>query len=146
MFKDFDTMEHSLQRLMWREQKRLEQLLQNEHDVTLPQFLVLVSIFRRGVGCPMGLLAGEMAQSNATMTGIVDGLVDKKLVVRENDPADRRRVVVNLTTKSRDLLERARAARRERLWRAFARFSTQDQRDFLRLLTDYLGELEKETP
>jgi DNA-binding MarR family transcriptional regulator len=142
--KNFDVIEHSLQRLMWTEQKKLTQIL-DEHDLTLPQFLVLISIDRRGAGCPIGKLADEMFQSYATMTGIVDRLEDARLVARERqDPDDRRKVVVNITPQGRHLLERARGARRERLVHALRRFSLRDQHEFLRLLTLYLGELEKE--
>lgn len=141
---EHEVLEHSLQRLMWTEQKRLTQRL-TEHDLTLPQFLVLVSIHRRGSGCPIGVLADEMFQSHPTMTGIVDRLQEARLVVRERvDPDDRRRVVVNLTREGRQLFERARAARRERVRRALALFSARDRREFLRLLTIYLDALEKE--
>ncbi len=143
ILKELATIEHSLQRVAWTEQKRISQIL-SEHNLTLPQFVVLVSIARRGAGCPIGKLAEEMMQSYPTMTGIVDRLFDDKLVVRQNDPEDRRKVVVSLTSAGRQLLERARAARRERLAGALKKFSLRDQREFLRLLTLYLTELEKE--
>ncbi len=142
--KNFDVIEHSLQRLMWTEQKKLTQVL-DEHDLTLPQFLVLISIHRRGTGCPIGKLADEMLQSYATMTGIVDRLEDAKLVARDRqDPEDRRKVVVSITPPGRQLLERAKSARRERLVHALRKFSLRDQHEFLRLLTLYLDELGKE--
>lgn len=141
---EYDVLEHSLQRLTWTEYKRLTQLL-TEHALTLPQFLVLVSVDRRGSGCPIGVLADEMFQSHPTMTGIVDRLTDAHLVVREReDPEDRRKVVVNLTPEGRQLLQRARAARHERMRRALNLFSAKDRKEFLRLLNIYLGALEKE--
>ncbi len=141
---EYEVLEHSLQRVMWTEYKRLTQLL-TEHALTLPQFLVLVSVHRRGSGCPIGVLADEMFQSHPTMTGIVDRLQEAKLVVRERvDPDDRRRVVVNLTREGRQLFERSRAARRERVRRALNLFSAKDRKEFLRLLNIYLGALEKE--
>jgi DNA-binding MarR family transcriptional regulator len=142
---EYEFIEHSLQFVIWREQKKISQLLA-EHELTLPQFLVLVSIHQHGSGCPMGELADETFQSNPTMTGIVDRLHNAGLVVRERATwGDRRQVVVNLTPAGRKLLERARNARRERLVRAFARFSPRDRREFVRLLTTYLEALEKES-
>ena len=79
------------------------------------------------------------------MTGIVDRLQEKRLVVRERDNSeDRRQVVVNLTEMGRRLLERANTARRERMNRALSKFTANDRREFSRLLTAYLETLEKE--
>lgn len=141
---EYDVIEQAVQRLIWTEQKKLTQLLE-EHRLSLPRFLVLLSIKRRGAGCPIGVLADEWLQSYPTMTDIVDRLEESKLVVRERvDPTDRRKVVVSLTAPGRQLLARARGARRERLMRALAQFTAQDRREFVRLLTVYLGALGEE--
>ena len=140
---DYDVIEHALQRVMWTEQKRITRLL-DEHALSLPRFLVLLSIKQRGSGCPIGTLADEMLQSYPTMTDIVDRLEEKKLVVRNGDPEDRRKVVVNLTTAGRQLVDRARGARRERMIRALEHFTADDRRAFIRLLTIYLRALEEE--
>lgn len=141
---EYEFIEHALQHLMWTEQKKFAALL-DEHHLTLPQFLVLASIRQHGAGCPIGTLAEKMFQSYPTMTGIVDRLKDAGLVTRGDDPADRRKVVISLTRAGRDLLDRARNARRKRMVRALAHLSAQDRREFLRLLTSYLDALEKET-
>ncbi len=141
---EFQVIENALQRLAWTEQRRYSQLLQ-AHDLTLPQFLVLASIKRRGSGCPIGALADEMLQAYPTMTGIVDRLEQAGLVVRERGTAaDRRQVVVRLTPVGQELLHRAHGARRHRMVQALARFSAHDRREFLRLLTSYLETYQKE--
>lgn len=140
---DYKVIEHALQHLMWAEQKKFAALLAR-HDLTLPQFLVLAVIRQHNVGCPIGTIAEEMFQSYPTMTGIVDRLKEAGLVVRGDDPKDRRKVVVNLTEAGRHILDRTRTARQERMRLALARFSAQDRREFLRLLTTYLDVLEKE--
>src|SRR3972149_2756404 len=81
---EFDVLEHSLERVMWTEHKKLEQLLTG-HALTLPKFLVLVSLIKRGGACPIGELADDLFQSSPTMTGIVDRLVNDKLVERERE-------------------------------------------------------------
>ena len=141
---DYQTIEQTFQRVMWIEKKRFTQLLA-ALDLTPSQFLVLASIRQRGTGCPIGALADEMFQSYPTMTGIVDRLESAKLVVRERgNDHDRRKVVVNLTDTGRELLERAQAARRERMLQAFGALSAQERRELVRLLTIYLDTLEKE--
>ncbi|MGE5262072.1 MAG: MarR family winged helix-turn-helix transcriptional regulator [Acidobacteriota bacterium] len=142
---EYEIIEQALHRLMWMEQKRFSQLLL-EHTLTLPQFLVLISIKRRGAGCPIGALAHATFQSHPTMTGIVDRLQEKRLVVRERDNSkDRRQVVVNLTENGRRLLQRATSARRERMIRALSRFTAGDRHELVRLLTTYLETFEKES-
>lgn len=141
---EVEILEQSLQRVMWTEHKKLEQLL-TEHSLTLPKFLVLVSLIKRGGACPIGELAGDLFQSSPTMTGIVDRLVNDKLVEREREQKDdRRKVTVSLTSQGKHLLARARAARSERMRRAFDHFSARDRKEFLRLLTVYLGALDQE--
>ncbi len=141
---EYEVIERAVHRLVWAEQKQFSQLLL-QHAVTLPQFFVLLSIKRRGAGCPIGALAEEMLQSYPTMTGIVDRLEEAKLVVRDRAAEkDRRKVIVRLTPRGSHLLERANQAQRQRMIRAFARFSVQDRREFLRLLMIYLETLEKE--
>ncbi len=66
------------------------------------------------------------------------------MVVRGDDPQDRRKVVVNLTAAGRKLVARARAARAERMQRALDRLTASDRHAFVRLLTTYLDALEKE--
>jgi DNA-binding MarR family transcriptional regulator len=142
---EHETFEHALQHLMWMEQKRFTQLL-SEHGLTLPQFIVLATVHKRGTGCPIGTLADEMFQSYPTMTGIVDRLEDAHWVTRERgNKEDRRKVVVTLTESGRHILDRARTARQQRMRRALAHFSILERREFLRLLKVYIDALEKET-
>ncbi len=142
---DYEVIEEAVRRLVRAEQKKFAQLLV-EHNVTLPQFYVLLSIKRRGAGCPIGALAEEMLQSYPTMTGIVDRLEEAKLVVRDRaTEKDRRKVIVRLTPRGSQLLERANGARHERMNRAFAGLSAHDRRELLRLLMIYLETLEKES-
>lgn len=52
-------------------------------------------------------LARKVGVTRPTMTGLLDNLVREKLVERVPDEDDRRKVLVRLTGKSRDLLEDA---------------------------------------
>ena len=142
---EFDILEQSLQQAMWTQHKQLEQLL-TEHHLTLPKFLVLVSLIKRGGACPIGKLAEELFQSSPTMTGIIDRLAEDKLVARTREqPSDRRQVMVTLTASGKQLLRRARVSRGERMRKALERFSARDRKEFVRLLTVYLDALGQES-
>lgn len=139
-----EALDHELRRLMWLEHKRMGQVLA-EHNLTVPQFYVLVNLSRRENGCPIGDLATNLSQSNATMTGIIDRLEVERLVVRTRGAeTDRRKVMVQVTPKGRSLLERAKNTRRESIRRALVRFPARDLETFVRLLGTYLVELENE--
>ncbi|HEY1372319.1 MAG TPA: MarR family transcriptional regulator [Candidatus Binatia bacterium] len=65
-------------------------------DLTPPQFYVLATIGYAG-GLPFGEIGEKMMVTVSNLTGIVDRLEEKKLVVRERDVHDRRVVRVTLT-------------------------------------------------
>ncbi len=137
-------LEQGLRRLMWLEQKRMRQVL-SEHDLTVPQFIVLVSLAHDDHGCSIGSLASKLSQSNATMTGIIDRLEQERLVLRTRDDAtDRRKVKVDVTAKGRALLERANQTWHEEMSRALAGFPPAEIELFVNFLNKYVSELEKE--
>ncbi len=82
------TLEHELQAGSKRMQKRL--------GVTGPQRLAL-----RLIGRQPEVSAGELADTlqlhPSTLTGILEILVNRPLVLRKTDPADRRRIRLRLT-------------------------------------------------
>lgn len=67
-------------------------------DLTSPQFYVLATIGYAG-GLPFGEIGQKMMVTVSNLTGIVDRLEEKRLVVRERDARDRRVVRVTLTDK-----------------------------------------------
>ena len=52
-------------------------------------------------------LAGRLAISRPSLTGVVDGLATRGLIDRRDDPTDRRRVALALTPSGSRALERA---------------------------------------
>ncbi|HEY2988958.1 MAG TPA: MarR family transcriptional regulator [Candidatus Binatia bacterium] len=67
-------------------------------DLTSPQFYVLATIGYAG-GLPFSEIGEKMMVTVSNLTGIVDRLEEKRLVVRERDAHDRRVVRVTLTDK-----------------------------------------------
>jgi MarR family transcriptional regulator, 2-MHQ and catechol-resistance regulon repressor len=70
--------------------------------LTPPQFYVLATIGYAG-SLPFGEIGAKMMVTVSNLTGIVDRLEEKKLVVRKRDDSDRRVVHVTLTEKGTSL-------------------------------------------
>ena len=81
--------------------KKLEDDLRNV-GLTPPQFYVLATIGYAG-GLPFGEIGAKMMVTVSNLTGIVDRLEEKKLVMRRRDQNDRRVVRVVLTEKGAKL-------------------------------------------
>ncbi len=93
-------------------------------DLTLAQYRVLSVL---GGGCEAASrLADKLGVSRPSLTGVVDGLVTRGLVRRDQDDSDRRRVDIGLTDAGRTVLAHADAAVDQRIER----------------ITQLLGELE----
>lgn len=70
--------------------------VEKRFGLTGPQLWALWELHHRG---PLSLkaLAGRMHLDSSTVTGVVDRLHKKGLLIRSTDPEDRRRVVLSLT-------------------------------------------------
>ncbi len=129
--------------LAWRQRQHMGRLLRVP-GLTMPRFLVLAFIHSRGDRCTMGELAEATDQCSATMTGIVDRLVNTGWVERQRDPEDRRSVLVNLTDAGRVLVEQATDQLTARAKRTLSQFTQEERADILRLLRRYVEILESE--
>ncbi len=84
-------------------------------DLTLAQYRVLSVL---GGGCEAASrLADKLGVSRPSLTGVVDGLVSRGLVRRDQDDSDRRRFDIGLTDAGRSVLADANAAVDERIER-----------------------------
>jgi len=107
---DVQTLEGLLMKMTWVEYKRFWREL-SSHQLTPSQFHTLVAIKESRSGCTMSQLADQTNQVSATMTGIVDRLVERGWVERHRNPADRRTVVVRLTEAGQTKLDAVYQAR-----------------------------------
>ena len=73
-------------------------------ELTMSQTKALYLIVAAGQ-LRMSELAGRLGVTSSTATGVVDGLVGHGLLVRHEDPADRRKVVVMATPEAEATLE-----------------------------------------
>jgi DNA-binding MarR family transcriptional regulator len=77
--------------------------LRTSFDTTLPRFDLMAQLERHPEGLKMGELSRRMMVTGGNVTGITDQLVDEGLVVREDNPRDRRAYIVKLTDKGREV-------------------------------------------
>ena len=104
-----------------------------------------------GEGKPLltGEIATRMHITSGTMTSLLDNLERKELVVRRSDPADRRRVLVDITPAAQPVLD-STLPEIQRLTRAiFEPVGVRRQEEFLDILAlvrDAITELPADLP
>jgi len=72
--------------------------------LTLSQFGVLEVLYHKGPLCQRDI-GQKILKTSGNMTMVIDNLEKRELVVREKDPADRRRMLLKLTEKGLDLIQ-----------------------------------------
>ncbi len=78
-------------------------------DLSVPEFRTCA--FLNGhAGASLSDLADHIGLTLPTMSKLVEGLVERKMVIREFDPIDRRRVTLTLTGRGRSILQTAVAS------------------------------------
>jgi DNA-binding MarR family transcriptional regulator len=75
-------------------------------DVPIGQMKTLFILWTAGKPQTMGQLAQALGVSLGSVTGLIDGLVQRGLVRREEDPADRRQKLARLTPTATTRLRR----------------------------------------
>jgi DNA-binding MarR family transcriptional regulator len=80
-------------------------------DLSVPQFRTL-GFIDRNASASLSDAAEHIGLALPSMSKLVDGLVTRKLVTRQTDAADRRRLTLALTRSGRTALEASRAATR----------------------------------
>jgi DNA-binding MarR family transcriptional regulator len=92
--------------------------LAKHHGLTGPQLVILKEVNREGEQT-VGDLARAISLSQSTVTGILDRLESRGLVVRHRADADKRRVIVDVTEECRRFLETAPPALQEEFLKGF---------------------------
>ena len=128
-------------------EEQLTAFLRRGYRVQMPQQAGGVRLDRAAYGTMCKLaddgpqhlaaLAKAFGLDPSTITRQVKSLEAAGLAVRSKDVYDRRVVVLDLTDRGRDVLERARADRRERLQKVLADWSAADLEDLGRLMEEF---------
>lgn len=131
-----------IQLSMTTHRRMVEEL--RDFNLTVPQYLVMVAIERRGRPCTMSELAEAAYQISATMTGIVDRLVERGWVTRDRDPDDRRVWRIDLTPGGAHVLTEVETAREKRWHQALSHFQPEERQIMIQLMQRYLQVMEGE--
>jgi DNA-binding MarR family transcriptional regulator len=131
-----------LPRLIGAQQRQLTHDLAG-YGLTFPQFITLTALEQLEGECRMGPLASAAMQSAASMTGIVDRLLERGLVERDRHAEDRRAVIVRLTAKGRDLLDQAQESRLQQGRLLLASLPAADRRHMREVLARIVDYMEK---
>ncbi|MFA7267944.1 MAG: MarR family transcriptional regulator [Sterolibacterium sp.] len=75
--------------------------LRKHFGITLPRFDLMAQLERAPDGMKMGELSKRMMVTGGNVTGITDQLVAEGLVVRQDNPKDRRAYHIKLTAEGR---------------------------------------------
>ncbi|MGE5605740.1 MAG: MarR family winged helix-turn-helix transcriptional regulator, partial [Bacteroidota bacterium] len=91
----------------WQKLSRYYNQRLSKCDLTVPKALLLLEI-PPDIGRTPGFLANRLDLENSSMTGLLDRLEKKGLIVRKPNPDDRRGFLIYLTTtgiKARDTIK-----------------------------------------
>jgi DNA-binding MarR family transcriptional regulator len=141
--EDLEAIATLLPRLVGAQHRRMVDELA-DYGLTFSQFIALTVLESHVQGCRMGPLAEAAQQSAASMTGIVDRLLERGWVERERHPEDRRAVVVRLSEKGSDILVQVKEARRQQGRALLAALPSEDRRHFRRILTRIVDLMEND--
>ncbi len=93
---------------------RVEMRKECRNQLSVPQFRTLARLGRHP-GASLSEIADHIGVALPTMSRIVDRLVERGLVSRQDDPDSRRRLALTLTTEGEARFEAARARTLERI-------------------------------
>ena len=102
-------------------------------EITLPQFWALGYLDCNG-RIKMHDLAKHLKISPSATTGLIDRLIAQGLVVRKDDPHDRRIVWIELAVKGRKIIENISKQKTEALIKVFGKISPKDREHYLNIL------------
>ncbi|MDR2240284.1 MAG: MarR family transcriptional regulator [Zoogloeaceae bacterium] len=103
-------------------------------QTTLPRFDLMAQLERHPDGLKMGELSARMMVTGGNVTGITDQLVSEGLVVREDNPNDRRAYSVRLTREGRRVFGEWAGEHEDWVFRLFDGLDEKDKEQLYALL------------
>ena len=76
-----------------------------DHKLSISQFGVIEALYHLGPLCQKDI-GDKILKTSGNITLVIDNLEKRKLVNREKDPDDRRRMTVRLTASGHELIEK----------------------------------------
>jgi len=115
--------------------------------LSMPQFGILMQLHYRS-NCAVGDISERFDITNAAASQLVDKLVQSRLIQREEDPADRRAKLLNLTEKGRALIQQGIEERYRWVDQLAAKLTPEERTkvaEALQIMTQAAKELETES-
>jgi DNA-binding MarR family transcriptional regulator len=120
-------------------EERLEAALE-PHGLSLAKLGALSKLVAAGEPVPLSTLAERLSCVRSNITQLVDRLESEKLVVRSDDPRDRRSVRAELTPQGKARHATGMRALEKAERQILSRLTSKEQNDLFRLLSILRGE------
>jgi DNA-binding MarR family transcriptional regulator len=120
--------------------------LRGRFGMTLARFDYLAQLYRHPDGLRMNVLSRYLMVTGGNVTGLTDELANAGLVVREDDPSDRRSFRVSLTEPGRSAFERIAAEHESWLVELFSGVDSAGQEALFEQLGQLRVQLAKRRP
>ena len=127
-------------------ENQVRKALGKRFKTTLPRFDLMAQLERAPEGLQMGELSRRMLVTGGNVTGIVDQLERAGLLVRTEDPADRRVYLVKLTKEGRRLFGQMAVEHESWIVNLFSGISKREQRALNDSLSHLRAQLIRKTP
>lgn len=125
---------------LMREISRYEANCLTEGVITVPQVWVL-DFLKNGKPAQMNELAQYMKLKFSSATGLIDRMVKHELVKRVRCEADRRVVLISITSKGKKILREMYKQKRKGIMQLFGRLSSEDRIQYLNLIEKLVKDL-----
>ena len=102
--------------------------------VSISQLFLLELLVKTG-DMPMSKIAREMGLSLPAITGITDKLVRDNFVIRLSSPKDRRVILIRVTLKGKEAVEKINNIRRKFIFNSFAKLTAKERNTYLAIIT-----------
>jgi len=104
-----------------------------KYNLTKPQMLTLSALTRKA-SCTMTELAEMTRIASSALTGIIDRLIEKDLVIRQRNGEDRRVVRIMLSQEGRAVIEDIRNHGKQHLVQILSKIDKEDRENLIMLL------------
>jgi DNA-binding MarR family transcriptional regulator len=127
-------------------ENQVRKSLATRFKTTLPRFDLMAQLERVPEGLQMGELSRRMLVTGGNVTGIVDQLERAGLILRTEDPADRRVYLVKLTKEGRRLFAQMAVEHESWIVNLLSGISKREQRTLNESLAHLRAQLTRKTP
>ena len=127
-------------------ENQVRKALGKQFETTLPRFDLMAQLERFPQGLQMGELSRRMLVTGGNVTGIVDQLECAGLIVRTEDPADRRVYLVKLTKEGRRLFAQMAVEHESWIVNLFSGIPKRERRVLSESLSRLRAQLTRKTP